>query len=106
MSAPRPFETDPFHPHSSVRVLLLDLLEYICKSVSILPSMWYVQSCLSVLYSDICACAVAGQVSSNLKSFRLPFDGYFCVKSLAIKSTREQMTHSTTIKTQANSDLA
>ena len=56
MSAPRPFETDPFHPHSSVRILLLGLLEYICKNVSIISSMWYVQSCLSVLYIDICAC--------------------------------------------------
>ena len=73
MSAPRPFETDPFHPHSSVRIFLLVLLEYICKSVSIISSMWYVQSVLSVLYIDICACAVAGQVSSNLKSIWLPF---------------------------------
>ena len=69
MSAHRPFETDPFHPHSSVRILHLCLLEYICKSVSIIFSMWYVQSCLSVLYIDICACAVAGQLSSNFKSF-------------------------------------
>ena len=48
MSAPRPFETDPFHPHSAVRILHLRLLEYICKSVSIIFSMWYVQSGLSV----------------------------------------------------------
>ena len=33
MSAPRPFETDPFHPHSSVRILLLGLLEYIDAKV-------------------------------------------------------------------------
>ena len=65
MSAPRPFETDPFHPHSSVRILQLGLLEYICKNVSIISSMWYVQSCLSVLYIDTCACPLAGQLSSN-----------------------------------------
>ena len=106
MSAPRPLETDPFHPHSSVRILLLVLLEYICKSVSIISSMWYVQNCLSVLYIGICACAVAGQLNLNFKLFWLPFCAYFCVKSLAVKSTDKQMTHSTTIKTQANSDGA
>ena len=74
MSAPRPFETDPFHPHSSVRILLLGLLEYICKSVSIISSMWYVQSCLSVLHIEICACTVARHLSSNFKSIWLPFN--------------------------------
>ena len=70
MSAPRPFEKDPFHPHSSVRILLLGLLEYICKSVSIISSMWYVQSCLSVLHIDICACAVAGQLNFGFRLIR------------------------------------
>ena len=74
MSAPRPFKTDPFHPHSSVRILLSGLLEYICKSVSIISSMWCVQSCVSVLHIDSCACAVAQQLSSNFKSIWLPFN--------------------------------
>ena len=74
MSAPRPFETDLFHPHSPVRILLLGLLKYICNSVSIISSMWYVQSCLSVLHIDICACTVARHLSSNFKSIWLPFN--------------------------------
>ena len=53
MSAPRPYWTDPFHPLSSTcsnqRVL------YICKSLLVISSMWYVVQ----FVFDNCACALA-----------------------------------------------
>jgi len=41
MSAPRPYETDPFHPLGSI--LNINHLLYICEKVPVMSSMWYVQ---------------------------------------------------------------
>ena len=41
MSAPRPFETYPFHPHSSVHILRYDQFLYKCSNVPVMSSMWY-----------------------------------------------------------------
>ena len=53
MSAPRPFERDPFHPLGSIcnRKQLL----YICKNLPVISSMWDAQ----VYTYDICARALA-----------------------------------------------
>ena len=42
MSAPRPYETDPFHSPSSVHILCWFQLPYISKSVLVMSYMWYV----------------------------------------------------------------
>ena len=49
MSAPRPYETDPFHPPSSVRVPYYDQFLYIYKTVPYISSMWYLV-CLETLH--------------------------------------------------------
>ena len=46
MSAPRPFETDPFHPPSSVHILLSYQFLYIYKTVPVLFCMWYLHHVL------------------------------------------------------------
>ena len=44
MSAPRPFVTDPFHPLGSIRSN--ESFPYICQSVPVTTSKWYVKVCL------------------------------------------------------------
>ena len=41
MSALRPYETDPFHPHSSVHIQYEKQFLYICKSIPVVCPMWY-----------------------------------------------------------------
>ena len=53
MSAPRPFETDPFHPLGST--YKLKQLLYIYKNLPIISSMWDELVCIY----DNCACALA-----------------------------------------------
>ena len=38
MSAPRPFETDPFHPLGSI--YYIKQLPYICEKIPVISSMW------------------------------------------------------------------
>ena len=71
MSAPRPFETDPFHPHSSVRILHLQLLEYICKSVPLISSMWYLHCVLEHCLIVFCACTLPEPLISRFST--MPF---------------------------------
>ena len=52
MSAPRPYETDPFHPLGSIYNMKQFL--YIYNSVPVISSMWYVQ----MFVYDNCACAL------------------------------------------------
>ena len=40
MSAPRPYETDPLRPPSSVRILYHNQFLYIYKIVPVISSMW------------------------------------------------------------------
>ena len=53
MSAPRPFETDPFHPLGST--CNIKQLLYIYKNLQVISSMWDAQVCIY----DNCACALA-----------------------------------------------
>ena len=41
MSAPRPYETDPFHPHSSVHISGYNQFLYICNNVPVMSPIWY-----------------------------------------------------------------
>ena len=47
MSAPRLYETDPFHLLDSNLVIKQFL--YICKSASVISSIWYEQVCLGIV---------------------------------------------------------
>ena len=58
MSAPRPYETDPFHPQSSVRILCYGQLLYIFKTVPHIFSMWYLHCVLKYCTFVIYACAL------------------------------------------------
>ena len=60
MSAPRPFETDPFHPLGSI--CNIKQLLYICKNLPVISSMWDAQVCVCVyihICDTNCACALA-----------------------------------------------
>ena len=79
MSAPRPYETDPFHPLGSIWNIKQFL--YICKSLPVISSMWYAQLCIH----DNCACAFAGTVKLRFRAFFkviiiLFFLGYMLVR--------------------------
>ena len=58
MSAPRPYETDPFHPQSSVRILCYGQFLYIFKTVPHISSMWYLHCVLKYCTFVIYACAL------------------------------------------------
>ena len=51
MSAPRPYETDPFHPLGSISNMIQFL--YIYNSVPVISSMWYVQLCLYMTIAHV-----------------------------------------------------
>ena len=51
MSAPRPYETDSFHPLGSICYIKSFL--YICQSVPATSSKWYVKVCLAGSYLTI-----------------------------------------------------
>ena len=53
MSAPRPFETDPFHPLGSICTIKQFL--YIHTNLQVISSMWDAQVCIYDNY----ACALA-----------------------------------------------
>ena len=53
MLAPRPFQTDPFHPLGSI--CYIKQLLYIYKNLQVISSMWDAQVCIY----DNCACALA-----------------------------------------------
>ena len=53
MSAPRPCETDPFHPLGSISYI--KQLPYICEKIPVISSMWDAE----VWIYDNCACALA-----------------------------------------------
>ena len=63
MSAPRPFETDPFHPLGSI--CNIKQLLYICKNLPVISSMWDAQ----VRSYDNCACALAETLKLRFKTF-------------------------------------
>ena len=67
MSAPRPYETDPFHPLGSISNMKQFL--YIYNSVPVISSMWYVQTFLL----DYCACALTENSNYDPKSFLKSF---------------------------------
>ena len=43
MTAARPYETDPFHPPSSVHILTYYQFLYIFENVPVISTIWYVQ---------------------------------------------------------------
>ena len=49
MSAPRPYETDPFHPLGSITVI--KQFPYIYPGVPVVSPMWYVK-----VYVRMCSC--------------------------------------------------
>ena len=51
MSAPRPHDTDPFHPLGSI--CYIESFLYICQSVPVTSSKWYVKVCLAGSYLTI-----------------------------------------------------
>ena len=57
MSAPRPYETDPFHPPSSVPTLSYDQFLYIYKTVPVISSVWYLHCVLEHCTLVVYACA-------------------------------------------------
>ena len=57
MSAPRPYETDPFHPPSSVPTLSYDQFLYIYKTVPVISSVWYLHCVLEHCTFVVYACA-------------------------------------------------
>ena len=73
MSAPRPYETDPFHPPSSVRVVYSDQFLYIYKTVPHISSVWYLHCVMKHRTFVIYACALSevliSRSSAILKSF-------------------------------------
>ena len=74
MSAPRPFETDPFHLQSSVHTLLSDHLLDIYKTVSMNSSMWY-SHCVLEHYLPMPVTLIS-RFSAILKSFCPRCDTY------------------------------
>ena len=67
MSAPRPYETDPFHPLGSISFIKQFL--YIYNNVSVISSMWYVQ----MFVYDNCACALTENSNYDPESFLKSF---------------------------------
>ena len=67
MSAPRPCETDPFHPLGSISNMKQFL--YIYNSVPVVSSMWYAQ--LFVFHN--CACALTESSSYDREPFLKSF---------------------------------
>ena len=67
MSAPRPYETDPFHPLGSISYMKQFL--YIYKSVPVIFSMWYAQ----MFVHDSCACALTEDSNYDPESFLKSF---------------------------------
>ena len=62
MSAPRPFETDPFHPLGSI--CYIRQLLYIYKNLSVISSMWDAQVCIY----DNCACALTETLTLRFRA--------------------------------------
>ena len=53
MSAPRPYETDPLNPQSSIRIHNKDEFQYIYKTVPVISSIWYLHCVLVRCTFDI-----------------------------------------------------
>ena len=66
MSAPKPFETDPFHPLGSI--CNIKQLLYICTNLPVISCMWDAQVCIY----DNCACDLA-------ETLKLRYRGIFKV---------------------------
>ena len=66
MSTPRPFETDPFHPHGSN--YNIQQLIHTYENLPVISSMWDAQVCTY----DNCACALT-------ETFKLRFGAIFKV---------------------------
>ena len=69
MSAPRPYETYPFHQQSSVRVLYYDQFQYIYKTVPVTFSMWYLHCGLKHYTIVIYACALSNYLFQGSVTF-------------------------------------
>ena len=77
MSAPRPFETDPFHPLGSI--YNLKHLLYIYKNLPVISSIWDELGCIY----DNCACALAETLKLRFRAIfkvLLFFQGYMLVR--------------------------
>ena len=77
MSAPRPFETDPFHPLGSI--CYIQQLLYIYKNLPVISPMWDAQVCIN----DNCACALAETLKLRFRAiFKVTifFLGYMLVR--------------------------
>ena len=94
MSAPRPYETDPFHSPSSVHTLRYEQFLHIYKPVPVISSMWYLHCVLEHSTFAIYACALPEplilRLSAILKSFSsicgtpTPFAMHLCRVSFSL----------------------
>ena len=69
MSAPRPYETDPFQQQSSVRVLYYDQFQYIYKAVTVTFAMWYLHCDLKHYTIVSYACALSNHLFQDSVTF-------------------------------------
>ena len=75
MSAPRPYETDPFHLQSSVHILYYDQFLFIFKRDPVVSSIWYLYCVLVRIFRPTHAVFhnhFFRALMAILKSFRLP----------------------------------
>ena len=68
MSAPRPFETDPFHPLGSI--YNTKQVVYICNNSRVISSIWEAQVCIF----DNCACALAETLKLRFRAIFLSYN--------------------------------
>ena len=67
MSAPRPYETNPFHSSSSVHTLYEKQFLYIFESVLLISSIRYVKVCLAGCTFEGCVCVLAEPLTSRFR---------------------------------------
>ena len=79
MSAPRPFETDPFHPLGSICTIKQFL--YIHTNLQVISSMWDAQVCIYDNY----ACALAETIKLRFGAIFFIYDNYACALAETIK---------------------
>ena len=85
MSAPRPYETDPLHPQSSVHILHSDQILYIYKTIQVISSIWYLHCVLEYCRFVIYACALPEPLISRLRAILKWF--FPCMWYVSVRDT-------------------
>ena len=89
MSAPRPYETDPFHLQSSVHILYYDQFMFIFKRDPVVSSIWYFY-CLGTHFSTY-ACGLPQPLFSSFNgNFEVISSStwYVLVRIISVRNTR------------------